>query len=236
MHFIKLIKSSLLNENSLGEPIADNEQTLQNFWNWFEDSKMIDKQGRPKVFYHVTHSKFDTFKPVVWNQRNKRFEVSEDKGRHQYYFTQHKEWVDEFAKKDFNRSQKKNKKIISTYLKISSPFICFDIKEHNLSWWKSYFNKYNINFSDEELDKISRYGKGNVEEFDYSFWEVIFNDTNIVKRKFNEAGFDGIILSDVQKTDKYSASIIVFEPNQIKSISNNINYSKEDNSIYGGLK
>ena len=50
MKFIRVIKSSLQNENSLGEPIADNEQTLQNFWNWFGDSKMVDEQGRPIVF------------------------------------------------------------------------------------------------------------------------------------------------------------------------------------------
>ena len=61
MKFIRVIKSSLLNENSLGEPIANNEQTLQNFWNWFSDSKMVDEKGRPIVFYHGTKKKFDIF-------------------------------------------------------------------------------------------------------------------------------------------------------------------------------
>ena len=61
MKFIRVIKSSLQNENSLGEPIADNEQILQNFWNWFDGSKVIDKQGRPIVVYHGTTKEFEEF-------------------------------------------------------------------------------------------------------------------------------------------------------------------------------
>lgn len=53
--------SSLPNENSLGQPIAQTEEGLKNFWRWFKGSKMVDKQGRPRVFYHGTKYDFDTF-------------------------------------------------------------------------------------------------------------------------------------------------------------------------------
>ena len=45
---------SLPNENSLGEKIIpdDDPVKLQNFWNWFGNSKLVDEQGRPLVVYH----------------------------------------------------------------------------------------------------------------------------------------------------------------------------------------
>ena len=52
-------KSSLPNENSLGQPIANNEESLRNFWNWFRGSKVVDDQGRPLVVYHGTQSSKD---------------------------------------------------------------------------------------------------------------------------------------------------------------------------------
>lgn len=48
-------------ENSLGGMIARTEQGLINFWRWFGNSKVVDKDGKPLVVYHGTSSKFDTF-------------------------------------------------------------------------------------------------------------------------------------------------------------------------------
>ena len=61
MKFIRIIKSSLPNENSLGEPISNDPQVLQNFWNWFDGSKVVDEKGRPLVVYHGTKDTFDIF-------------------------------------------------------------------------------------------------------------------------------------------------------------------------------
>lgn len=33
--------------NSRGEPIADNDEKLQQFWDWFSDSQSVDAEGRP---------------------------------------------------------------------------------------------------------------------------------------------------------------------------------------------
>lgn len=38
--------------NSEGKPIARNEEGIRNFWKWFKDSKVVDKQGRPLVVFH----------------------------------------------------------------------------------------------------------------------------------------------------------------------------------------
>jgi hypothetical protein len=53
-----LNESELPNENSLGQPIANNEESLRNFWNWFRGSKVVDDQGRPLVVYHGTDKRF----------------------------------------------------------------------------------------------------------------------------------------------------------------------------------
>lgn len=48
--------------NSVGKPIARTPESINNFWNWFGDSKIVDSQGRPLVMYHGTSADFNTFK------------------------------------------------------------------------------------------------------------------------------------------------------------------------------
>lgn len=38
--------------NSNGDRIAKSKEALENFYKWFGDSKVVDKQGRPLVMYH----------------------------------------------------------------------------------------------------------------------------------------------------------------------------------------
>jgi len=47
--------------NSNGQPIAQTEDGLRNFWRWFGDSKVVDAEGRPLVVYHGTDKDFDAF-------------------------------------------------------------------------------------------------------------------------------------------------------------------------------
>ena len=48
-------------QNSNGKPIHWSEEGTRNFWRWFGDSKVVDKDGRPLVVYHGTTADFDTF-------------------------------------------------------------------------------------------------------------------------------------------------------------------------------
>ena len=47
--------------NSNGNPIATTEQGVRNFWRWFGDSKVADKEGRPLVVYHGSDREFTVF-------------------------------------------------------------------------------------------------------------------------------------------------------------------------------
>ena len=42
--------------NSEGKHIAQTEEGIRNFWQWFGDSKVVDAEGRPLVVYHGTAS------------------------------------------------------------------------------------------------------------------------------------------------------------------------------------
>lgn len=47
--------------NSNGKLIHQTKEGIENFWKWFGDSKIVDKQGRPLVCYHKTTEDFDAF-------------------------------------------------------------------------------------------------------------------------------------------------------------------------------
>ena len=49
-------------QNSNGQPLAQTEEGLRNFYAWFKDSKVVDAEGRPLVVYHATSADFDAFK------------------------------------------------------------------------------------------------------------------------------------------------------------------------------
>lgn len=44
--------------NSSGEPIARSQKSLEHFYKWFGDSKVVDEQGRPLVVYHGTRNPY----------------------------------------------------------------------------------------------------------------------------------------------------------------------------------
>ncbi len=94
------VEFTLPNVNSLGEPIAVNEESLRNFWNWFGDSKVVDKQGRPLVVYHGSSKTFEKFYQYVaegWGEG--------------CYFTDNLDDASEYGEK-----------IYKVYLKISNPY------------------------------------------------------------------------------------------------------------------
>lgn len=192
MKFIRVIKSSLLNENSLGEPITNNEQTLQNFWSWFNGSKVIDEKGRPLVVYHGTTKKFDTFDKSKIGLRDSWYGQG-------FYFTPNYDTAKHYYTKTPGGNYSKSGHVKNLYLCIKNPFI--------VNNWTEIMNEYG------QLKKPDY-----LNNFDYNKYDGIF----IYEQRSNAFG-----------TTKNIYEIIAFEPNQIKSVSNNINYNKEDNSIYG---
>lgn len=47
--------------NSSGQQIHPTKDGIKNFWRWFGDSKIVDKDGKPLVVYHATSKSFESF-------------------------------------------------------------------------------------------------------------------------------------------------------------------------------
>lgn len=222
MRWTRLLKANLLNENSLGEPISDNEQTLQNFWNWFDGSKIV-KNGKPLVCYHYTDNIFDTFDKSTIGKS------SGDKGYFGtgFYFT---------GREGFGTSFGKNK--MDLYLNIKNPMNFGQFNKHAKDAYNVYDFLYYLDSNKEIESYAIYYGQSDYyeKEWDIKPEDITFNKIHQgILQDFSKAitdyakmwKFDGII------SDNNMAEIVAFESNQIKSIKNNSSYSDSDNSIYG---
>lgn len=102
--------------NSNGDRIAMSEPALRNFYKWFGDSKVVDKEGRPLVMYHGTNKKFEEFDKSFIGKKHKN--LYQGKG---FYFT-----------KEYYKAQNYGRKIMPVYLKIENPALSdYDLKPEN---------------------------------------------------------------------------------------------------------
>lgn len=97
--------------NSEGKPIAYTTASLEAFWRWFGDSKVVDDQGRPLVVYHGTRREFDVFEPMQPRGAN-----GNPAG---VYFTQDKQEAEEYAQ-DVDGATDEKSRVIAAYLSIKN--------------------------------------------------------------------------------------------------------------------
>jgi len=88
--------------NSNGEYIAGSKEAIENFWKWFGESKTVDEQGRPIVFFHGSYEEFDEFQ-LPWERDDEDSEYVDDgyQGGNLgigFYFTKNKEYASRFGK------------------------------------------------------------------------------------------------------------------------------------------
>lgn len=197
------LPQNLVNESKNSKNLNDN------FWKWFDNSKVVDKDDNPLVVIHRTKSDFNTFDITKSHPMN-----LQGKG---FYFSSKD---DLFMKNSFGN------KIMKCYLSIKNPFYGYGVKYN-----KSILQKY---ISEEDLQKIF---EGNNSET-FEGFELFFGlqmsraernvkgyDTIDTTAILKNLGFDGIYLSE-------NNVWVAFEPNQIKSIDNNGEWNSNSNNIY----
>ena len=112
------------------------EDFNDNFWKWFKNSKVVDKQGNPLIVYHGTDAEFNIF--------------NKSGGFTGHYFTDNKENAKYFSEYGFHPE---NSRIMACYLKIENPYkIYADGKT-----WQELQQAYNLGRQIKNAKNSSEY-------------------------------------------------------------------------------
>jgi len=189
--------------NSNGQPIAQTEEGVRNFWNWFGESKVVDEQGRPLVVYHGTDADISIFGS------------SEDGGQAggAYWFGD-SETASAYADQRKSRDSKRGANILPVYLSMQNPFV-FDAEGRG---WNGVVP------ADTDLsEKIEKSFSGNKPWLDQRKSSQNINALSVWAKK---SGYDGVITHNVkdqanlERQGVAATSYAAFDPTQIKSVNN----------------
>lgn len=190
--------------NSEGNPIAKSEKSLRYFYDWFGDSKIVDKQGRPLVVYHGTNAVFEEFDITkVINGRA---------SGNAFYFTKNK-----------GRARGYGENLLELYLSIKNPFTIDDNPLEKNVYVK--FAKDFLGFNDEKAEKS--YIENNGQLKNVHFFNLLTKEHPEKASEFLQSlGYDGVF-SPYNVFDL----VLAFNKNQIKSKENIGTYSLTDGRI-----
>lgn len=188
--------------NSNGQPIATTEQGLRNFYKWFGDSKVVDKQGRPLVVYHASNAKFDTF----------------EKGDIGFHFGTKEAAEQRLSDAEFT---------YPVYLKIEKPL---KLSKDPYQFDESGDLPDMLNEMGISVDLLSAEERFEFPD-DWEYGEDLYADMINYRKATQKSGFDGMVyVNEIESPG--STSYVAFESNQIKSIDNRGTFSEADVNIY----
>jgi hypothetical protein len=218
--------------NSNGQPIAQTKEGLENFWNWFGDSNVVDDKGNPLVVYHGTQS-------VNFNDLDEvddfEFEINASMGRDRtnstaFYFSPDKS-IAEYYSDEYSGS------IGEFYLK--SEYV-LDLTTANGA---DVIVKALENGEIEDgTFSLSLAGKTvSQEKIINNFWDYLgelqdeynipdLNDFANEITDFVNNSYDGLKFVDSTR-DEEGISYVAFNPEQIKSTSNQGTFDPQDPRI-----
>lgn len=194
------------NLNSSGMPITNVRQSLENFWEWFGDSEVVDSGGNPLVVYHGTKadiSKFEIGRPSINTWAFGEWEVR----RHGVFASPEKGFSTRYATTGDNTT---GANVMSVYLKIENMFD-FTKGAHGLSdalWNTLEHAGLNMKW----LTNLDNTWEAFDNEDGAQFVEILKN-----------IGYDGVRMYESGEPDWDPAEVFVaFSPNQLKSVTGNI--------------
>jgi len=196
---------------------SEDQVNSPSFKRWFNDSKAVDSNGKPKVFYHGTDSQtpFSAFDPQyrelgfhfgTVEQANARVSEAYDG------YTPSRA-AEVFSKSWDGNPDSSGMRVMPVYLSIQTPY---DIVSDLGNW--------------EDVEMLREYlGPGN--EGPFSLAEVDAMDTpDDFRVGLQRLGYDGIVYENAFEGG--GQSYIAFEPTQIKSsVGNNGSYDPANPSI-----
>lgn len=201
-------------------PKLDSEE----FKEWFGDSKIVNKDGSPKVYFHGTGARFSIFRPQdgmifaspeigfaklyahpKWNEATQRYEV-DDVG------------------------------VMSLYVRAENPFD-YDNPEHVKAIANNRYAQAAWRALVRERQQYDPdYGMTLKEALETGSWDIL--EDRIIKQAIRNEGHDSMFVAENfwdegLKESRTAKNIAVFNSNQLKSTQNTGKFSLTDNNIYG---
>jgi hypothetical protein len=217
----------------LNEQQESKNNLNDNFWKWFGNSKVVDKDGNPIICYHGTpKGGFMEFKPKIGYKGKVKQQV--DLGSH---FSVDKKYASEYA------GNKKTSKVYDVFLRIESPlytnqmFYREDDEETFVKYLKFITKTFNLKLNGDYYynkngDKLTE--PQNIMLNSFMIDKI---PSNKLYNALIDFGFDGVFhepynMEGLNYFKKHPLAYIVLEPNQIKSIDNDGTWDIDDNNIY----
>jgi len=171
------------------------EQTeTPEFQEWFGNSQVVDAEGNPKVMYHGTAREFWTFDKRKANDlTGRRMGLGSGKGK--FYLTEHEGSANAAAYSAQSTGRGNNPKVMELYVSAQK---VMDAAEYRQRVQEAYKRHPNSDPQSVAYDYQSR---------DKAIAEV--------DRAIRKEGYDGV-------WDRESGEMFVFEPEQIKSATDNV--------------
>jgi hypothetical protein len=157
-------------EIGITEPLksASTNKPIINFNEWFEDSKVIDKDGQPLVVYHGTSRNFTNFKT-----------------KEGAFFTPKEDWANYHAELSSELRDGKGKiNVMPVYLKIKNPL---RLDGNNPEVSKDYINNYS---SFQKEAKSKGYDGLVIENSEGGTEYIVFKPTQIKSAVSNTGNYD----------------------------------------------
>lgn len=197
------------------------------FKQWFGNSKIVDREGRPQVMYHGTRADVDTLDP---RQANAIFVTPDADFANYFAEGKHKET----GNSDFDlfgEDKSAGGNVMPVYVQAANPFD-FDNPEHLSRLVKVLVDKHMI--TDEEgyrvieIDGFGNGGKPTKLRFVAANAKSVFGSDNSwrylespqVQQFIREAGFDGFYMNE-SVGNKPVKNLAVYDRTQLKSATGN---------------
>lgn len=197
--------------NSEGKPIHHTEEGIRNFHDWFGKSKMVDKHGRPQVFYHGTSEDFSEFDPTRSNANTKTGVPDAT-----HFFSNDPEAAQSYAKEksDFLRNKiwGEGGNVKPVYIK-ADKILKIDAKKD--AWNNIYYKERGERTGDDwNINDLSELAKGK------KYHALVV--TNVHDRQHGSG--------------KPATSVAIFKHNDVKSVYNSGNFSSKTANISESLE
>lgn len=220
-HKVLEFYSNNITTNSLNKPIHSSINGIENFWEWFGDSKIVDKNGKPLVVYHGSENihSIEIFKS---SKGHPYTFFSEDESEAERYSQDYKNIKSFYLKalKIYNPRELNSKELkdLDTILNNEIVIEKFIESAKDLSYktWQDYMYDVLGDGWCEENDSLFNAMKYVLLDSSDNWWLL---ETEPFQKYFIENGYDSFTTNEGWG-DNFG-NIAVYSPNQIKSATDN---------------